>query len=210
MSENLVNIAIPREVENLQLPDPTLLFFYQNLEKRIFWLDEEVSDYTLDLIKYIIKWNEEDDALEPEQRQPIKIFFFSPGGDLDVNNALIDTIQLSVTPVWGINMGRSYSAAAYIFLSCHKRYTLPSAQLLLHQGSGAFQGTYQEIFPQVLTYQGQVENLATFVSSRTKYTEDEVAENITSDWYISVQEGLEKGVYDEVVNDISLLFKGAS
>lgn len=206
MTDNLLNITIPKTVENLQLPDPTLLFYYQNLEKRIFWLDEEVSDYTLDLIKYIIKWNEEDDKLTPEERQPIKIFFFSPGGDLEVNNSLIDTIQLSLTPVWGINMGKSYSAAAYIFLACHKRFTLPRAQLLLHQGSGTFSGTYQELLPQVMAYQQQIEDLATFVASRTKYSEDEIAENITSDWYISVDEGLEKGVYHEVIEDMSIFF----
>ncbi len=206
MTDNLLNITIPKMVENLQLPDPTLLFYYQNLEKRIFWLDEEVSDYTLDLIKYIIKWNEEDDKLIPEERQPIKIFFFSPGGDLEVNNSLIDTIQLSLTPIWGINMGKSYSAAAYIFLACHKRFTLPRAQLLLHQGSGTFSGTYQELLPQVMAYQQQIEDLATFVASRTKYSEDEIAENITSDWYISVDEGLEKGVYHEVIEDMSIFF----
>lgn len=206
MTDNLLNITIPKSVENLQLPDPTLLFYYQNLEKRIFWLDEEVSDYTLDLIKYIIKWNEEDDKLIPEERQPIKIFFFSPGGDLEVNNSLIDTIQLSLTPIWGINMGKSYSAAAYIFLACHKRFTLPRAQLLLHQGSGTFSGTYQELLPQVMAYQQQIEDLATFVASRTKYSEDEIAENITSDWYISVDEGLEKGIYHEVIEDMSIFF----
>lgn len=206
MTDNLLNITIPKSVENLQLPDPTLLFYYQNLEKRIFWLDEEVSDYTLDLIKYIIKWNEEDDKLAPEERQPIKIFFFSPGGDLEVNNSLIDTIQLSLTPVWGINMGKSYSAAAYIFLACHKRFTLPRAQLLLHQGSGTFSGTYQELLPQVMAYQQQIEDLAAFVASRTKYSEDDIAENITSDWYIPVDEGLEKGVYHEVIEDMSIFF----
>lgn len=205
MSESMVSIAIPQALENTKLPDPTLLYYYQNLEKRIFWLDDEVSDYTLELIKYIIKWNEEDKDLPIEARKPIKIFFFSPGGDLEVNNALIDTIALSKTPIWGFNIGRSYSAAAYIFLACHKRFTLPRAQLLLHQGSGAFQGTYQEILPQVLAYQAQVEKLAVFVASRTKYSEEEIAENITSDWYISVEEGIEKGIYDAVIEDMSVM-----
>ena len=29
-----------------------------------------------------------------EDRKPIRIFFFSPGGDLDINYALIDTIKM--------------------------------------------------------------------------------------------------------------------
>lgn len=199
-------INIPKDIENLQLPDPTLLFFYNNLKKRIFWLDEEINEYSLDLIKYIIRWNEEDNGIDPKDRKPIKIFFFSPGGDLEVNNALIDTIQLSKTPIWGFNIGKSYSAAAYIFLSCHKRFTMPRAQLLLHQGSGAFSGTYQEILPQVMAYQVQITGLAEFVASKTSYTQEEIEENITSDWYITVPEGLEKGVYHECIEDMSLFF----
>ena len=57
-----------------------------------------------------------------------------------------------------------------------------------------------------MAYQQQIEDLATFVASRTKYSEDEIAENITSDWYISVDEGLEKGVYHEVIEDMSIFF----
>lgn len=196
-------ISIPKSVENLQLPDPELLSYYQDLEHRIIWLNTEVDETCLEIIKLILKWNQED--VDVENPQPIKLFFFSPGGDLDVNNALIDTIQLSKTPIWGINIGRCYSAAAYIFLACHKRFCLPSAQLLLHQGSSNFSGTYQEVLPQVMAYQESIERLAQFVAARTNYTEDEIAENITSDWYITVEEGLEKGVYAEVIKDIKML-----
>lgn len=198
-------VEIPKAVENLQLPDPGLLQYYQDLENRIIWLDTEVCEDCLYLIRYILKWNQEDKDLPVESRKPIRLLFFSPGGDLEVNNALIDTITLSKTPVWGINIGRSYSAAAYILLSCHKRYCLPRAQLLLHQGSGAFSGTYAEILPQVMAYQEQVEKLAGFVEEKTSYTKEEIEENIVSDWYITAEEGLEKGVYQGIISDISEL-----
>lgn len=200
-----MELYLPKSVENLQLPDPELLSYYQDLEHRVIWLDTEVDDTTLDIVKKIIQWNKEDNNKDGD-REPIRIFFFSPGGDLEVNNALIDAITLSKTPVYGYNIGRCYSAAAYIFLACHKRYCLPRAQLLLHQGSGTFQGTYQEILPQVMAYQEQIEKLAEFVAERSQYTIDEVADNITSDWYIPVNEGLEKGIYNGIISDINALF----
>ena len=47
-----LDIAIPQSVENLQLPDASLITYYKNLEKRILWLDSEVDDYFLEYGKY--------------------------------------------------------------------------------------------------------------------------------------------------------------
>lgn len=203
METKLLDILLPNGIENLQLPDPSLALYYQNLENRIIWLDNEVDETCLDMIRNILRWNQEDKGKPTEERTPIRIFFFSPGGDLEVNNALIDTIALSETPIWGINVGRCYSSAAYIFLACHKRLCLANAQLLLHQGSGAFSGTYQEILPQVMAYQEQIEKLALFVAERSTYNIEEIAENITSDWYITVEEGLAHNIYNAKVESIN-------
>lgn len=200
------NIIIPKAIENVQLPDPELRNYYVDLEHRTFWLDEEVTPYLLELIKYIVHWNAEDSATPVDKRQPIRIYFFSPGGDLDVNYALIDTIKMSETPIIGINIGQCASAAAYIFLSCHKRYMLPHAYFILHQGSGTLSGTFEQICAQMEDYQQQVEELATFVLEHTTYSEEAVAEKIVGEWYIRKDEALENGVVHGVITDVSQLF----
>lgn len=202
------NIIIPKEIANQQLPDPELRNYYVDLENRIFWLDEEVTPYLLELIKYIIRWNAEDEKrnVPVEDRLPIRIFFFSPGGDLDINYSLIDTIKMSKTPVIGINIGQCASAAAYIFLSCHKRYMLPHAYFILHQGSGTLSGTFEQICAQMRDYQEQVEELASFVLEHTSYTEEAVDEKIVGEWYIRKDEALENGVVHGIVDNISMLF----
>lgn len=200
------NIIIPKAIENVQLPDPELRNYYVDLEHRTFWLDEEVTPYLLELIKYIVRWNAEDSATPVDKRQPIRIYFFSPGGDLDVNYALIDTIKMSKTPIIGINIGQCASAAAYIFLSCHKRYMLPHAYFILHQGSGTLSGTFEQICAQMEDYQQQVEELSAFVLEHTTYSEEAVAEKIVGEWYIRKDEALENGVVHGVVNDVSMLF----
>lgn len=201
-----MNIIIPKAIENCQLPDPELRNYYVDLEHRTFWLDEEVTPYLLELIKYIVRWNAEDAATPVEARQPIRIYFFSPGGDLDINYALIDAIKLSKTPVIGINIGQCASAAAYIFLSCHKRYMLPHAYFILHQGSGTLSGTFEQICAQMEDYQQQVEELASFVLEHTTYSEEAVAEKIVGEWYIRKDEALQNGVVHGVITDISMLF----
>ena len=83
MKATNLGIIIPKGVENLQLPDDSLLNFYEGLEERVFWINDEINIYSLNLIHYIIKWNREDKDLPIEQRKPIKLFFFSPGGVID-------------------------------------------------------------------------------------------------------------------------------
>lgn len=202
---NEVCLTIPSQIENLQLPDPDLLSYYKDLEKRHIWLEEEINEDTLEIIRKIIEWNREDLNKEIADRVPIKLFFFSPGGDIDVNYALIDTIRMSKVPVYGVNIGRCCSAAAYIYLSCHKRYVLPHSYFIFHQGSGRFEGSYAEIASQIEDYQSQVAELAIFMKDRTLYTEEEITDNIVTEWYVRKDEALEKGICHEIVTDISVL-----
>lgn len=202
--ENIM-VHIPQPLENLQLPSPELVTYYKDLAERGIWLDTEVGDQTLEIIKQIVEWNREDKDIEPKDRKPIKIFFFSPGGDLDVNYALIDVIRMSKTPIYGINMGRCCSAAAYIYLSCHTRYMLPHSFFLFHQGSSQLSGSYNEVIAVMNDYQNQVEELSNFMKDRTLYSEEEITENIVTEWYVRKEEALEKGVCHELVTDISVL-----
>ena len=202
-----ITLNIPQPLENMNLPNPELLTYYSDLEKRIIWLEEEVTECTLEFVRKIIEWNREDEmnGLEPKDRKPIKIFFFSPGGDLDVNYALIDTIRLSKTPVYGINIGRCCSAAAYIYLSCHHRYMMNHSYFAFHQGSSQLSGSYNEVVAIMNDYQGQVAELSNLMKERTLYTEEEIMDNIVTEWYVRKEEALEKGVCHEIINDISVL-----
>lgn len=200
-----VIIKVPGSLETMALPDPTLLDYYRDLNERVIWIEEDIDDYTLNVVKKITQWNREDRKKPIEKRKPIKIVFYSFGGSLDVHNTLIDVIKLSKTPIWGINAGRCMSAAAMIFLSCHKRFMLENASFLFHQGSGTFSGSFGEVMAQIADYQQSVENLTKFMVEHTKYTPKEVEENICGEWYIRADEAIEKGVCEEIVKDISLL-----
>ena len=49
-------------------------------------------------------------------------------------------------------MGVAASAAAYIFLSCHKRYMLKDAYFLFHKGSIGFQGNATDVLTLIEDY----------------------------------------------------------
>lgn len=199
-----LDIAIPQNVENLQLPDPSLLQFYRNYENRILWIDDEITTMTLEYAKMIMQWNFDDkiNNVPIEERVPIKVIFFSPGGDLEVNNCLVDTIQLSKTPVIGVNVGMAASSGCFIYLACHKRYTFPTAEFLLHRGAGAFQGTYNDVVAAIMNYQRQIEELESYVMSRTNIPQDIFDENFATDWYLSAKEAIEYGVAEKIITSL--------
>ena len=199
-----LDIAIPENVENMQLPSPELLTFYKNFEDRILWIDNEINDYSIEYAKYIMQWNRDDklDGIKKEDRKPIKLLFFSPGGDLNVNNMLVDTIALSETKVIGINCGMAASAACFIYLSCHERLTLPNAQFLIHQGAGSFEGTYDIVVSAITNYQKEIENLGKFVLSRTNIPENVFYQNFITDWYIDANEAIKYGLCSKIITSL--------
>lgn len=195
-------ISVPENLDTMALPDPSTLVFYRDLEERKIWIDDEINECTLDIVRLIIQWNREDSGKEIKDRKPIKIFFFSVGGEIDVENSLVDIVALSKTPIIGINMGRCMSAAAYIYLACHKRYSLPQATFLFHQGSAEMSGTYLELKAAMESYEEKVLKLVDYMKKYTKYSEEQITQNIVGEWYVSADEALEYGVCDKIIDDV--------
>jgi ATP-dependent Clp protease protease subunit len=202
--DNNIKITMPKEIENLQLPSPELITYYKNFNDRILWLDFEVNDCYLEFIRNILAWNKEDFGKLNEDRKPIKLMIYSYGGDLDINNSLIDIIKLSKTPVYGYNMGVCASAGCFIFLSCHKKYTLPNSYFLLHKGSAEnISGTADQVVDTINEYQRKIQTLAEYIFENTKISKKELAKNICTEWYVSAKEAVEKyGIADAIITDI--------
>jgi ATP-dependent protease ClpP protease subunit len=203
MTGNIL-IGIPESVANYQLPDPELLTYYKNIDNRVIWLDTGVDDMWLEYEKQIIEWNREDIGLPIEERRPIKLMFFSYGGQIDINYSFIDLIQKSKTPIWGVNMGQACSAACFIFIACHKRFAMPRSSYLIHQGGveGGFSGTYEQVVAAIMEYQRQIEELGQYLLQYTNITEEMLNEKFDSEWYLTAEEAIKLGVADKIVDDI--------
>lgn len=190
---------------NLQLADPMLVQYYHDLANRSIWIDDEISESTLDIVSKIIRWNREDKGKPIEERKPIKLFFLSPGGNLEIEEVVVSVIRLSETPVWGIAMGMVASAASLIYLSCHKRLALPNAYLIIHQGSAQMGGNYDQMVAAMKDYEEQIERMTKFYIENTDYTEDEIRTNIKTDWYVRGDELLERKLITGWISSIDEL-----
>lgn len=200
-----VEIPMPENIENLHLPNPDLLTFYKNLDNRILWIDDDISEFSIEYAKYIIQWNKED--LKKRNKKPIKLLFFSYGGDLQVNSMLQDVITMSKVPVIGINCGMAASAACFIYLACHERYTFPRAEFLIHQGAGEFGGTYENVMSAIMNYQREIEELGNYILSRTSIPKEIFDANFSTDWYLTAEEAVEYGLCSKIITSLDELLK---
>ena len=98
------------------------------------------------------------------------------------------------------------SAASLIFLSCHKRYALRNAYLILHKGSCQnISGDYTNVQNAMEDYRKQIEKLEKFYIDNTNIPEEVIKEKLNSDWYIRGNDLIEYGLVQEWVEDIGVL-----
>lgn len=196
---------LPNEA-NLQLPDPSLLTYFEELKNRTVWISDEINDSTLDIVSKIIHWNREDKDIPVKERKPIRLFICSPGGSLEVEETIVSIINLSKTPIYGIALGCVASAASLIYLSCHRRFALPNAYFILHRGSCSnISGSFDDVQAAMQDYKITIEKMESFYIEHTKYSEEEIKKGLEHDWYVRFPEAIDKGIVTDMVEDIEVM-----
>ena len=200
MAEDILKLLLGDSDANLQLASPSLVHYYHDFNNRCLWLDGEIDEDNFCIVQSIVRWNQDDKDIPVEERKPIKIFFHSPGGSLDVGEILTSVIKLSRTPVYGIALGMVASAASIVYLGCHKRYALPNAYFILHRGSyEGLGGNYNEIQAAMEDYRLQIARMEKFYIENTTYPEEVIKSKIQTDWYIHCDEALKYGIVDKII-----------
>ena len=188
---------------NLSLPDPSAVTFYQNLKERKIWINLGVDETMLEFAKYIALWNKEDEGKQKEERKPIWVYIFCYGGSMDFMWMFADVIAASETPVYTVNMGQCASAAAIIFMTGHKRFMLPSASVLIHEGSGTIAGDAVKVFDQAENYRAAVKRMHNYILAHTNIPSGTLAKKRNNDWELDSETCLKYGVCDRIIESLS-------
>ena len=203
---NNVLIGIPESTANLRLPDPELRDYFRDEQDRIYWLDTQVDDSTLDLVKYIFRCNKEDEGKPTEDRKRILVMIDSPGGSVEVLASILGAMKISKTPIWTCCYCTAYSAAADLLACGHKRFALPMTAIMFHAGSACYQGSQNDVNKAKKFFDGMGKRVTDEVNSRTKFDAKFLRKLKTDDMYMNEEEALDYGVIDEVVDDLNKLF----
>jgi len=166
------------------------------LYQRIIVLGAEVDDKIANrLCAQLLLLSAED------PRSDISLYINSPGGSVSAGMAIYDTMQLIPNDVRTLAMGLAGSMGQFLLCAgaAGKRFSLPHAQVLMHQGSAGFGGTAAdvEIYAEQLDRTGKM--MTRLISKHTGQPEEKVAADSLRDRWFSAEEALDYGIIDHIV-----------
>lgn len=197
MKDNEIKIS---ETYNYEYSDK---FDIEDNEQRRIYINSEIDENIVDTAVYhILRYNRLDKDTPIIAREPIKIYINSPGGLVADGYALIDAIKLSKTPVYTINLANCLSMALLIFISGHKRFSMPHAEFLLHDGSSGCFDSVSKMQDRLKFESEQIEKMTKeYILSNTSITKEQYEMNIRKEWYFLPQEGKSIGVVDSIIGE---------
>lgn len=164
-----------------------------------FGIDEEIIE---SIVWHILRYNRQDKGKPIEDRVPIKLYINSPGGDLCAGYGLIDAILTSKTPVYTINQAMCYSMGFLIFIAGQKRFAMPHAEFLMHDGSNAAYGSTAKMKDRMDFELGELEAVTKdYIINHTKITSQLYDEKYRVEWYFLPKKAKEVGVVDCIVGE---------
>ena len=166
------------------------------LKDRIVFLGTPIDDTVSNLVMAQLIHLESED---PDK--DINLYINSPGGDAYAGLAMYDTMRFVRPDVSTICVGMAMSMAA-VLLSAGapgKRFALPNAKIMIHQGSAGFQGSPTDIEIQAREVIGLKRRLEEIYALHTEKGIEDVSRDMERDFFMSPEEAKEYGIIDTVI-----------
>ena len=169
------------------------------LHQRIIVLGTEVDDQVANrLCGQLLLLSAED------PRSVISLYINSPGGSVSAGLAIYDTMRLIPNDVSTLALGLAGSMGQFLLTAGTpgKRFSLPHAQILMHQGSAGFGGTAAD----VEIYAEQLERIGTtllrLTSEHTGQPIETVERDSRRDRWFTAPEALAYGLIDHILDSV--------
>ena len=182
-------------------------FDLEDLDNRKLYLGSVIDGSSIDSVVYhILRYNRLDKGIPKEERKPIILYINSPGGNVSDGFGVIDAILTSETPVYTVNQALCASMGFLIFIAGHKRYSMPRAEFLLHDGSTFIFDSSGKAKDRIEFESVQLEGITkSLVIEQTKIESDLYDNKHRAEWWMLPKEAKELGVTDYIVGvDVSI------
>ena len=176
-------------------------FQAEDLEGRRLYLNGEIDENVIDNVVYhIMRYNRIDKGVPFSERKPIILYINSPGGSVVDGYGVIDTILLSETPVYTVNVALCASTGFLIYLAGARRYSMPHSEFLMHDGSTMGYDSTAKMKDRMEFETVQLEKMTKeYIMSRTEINEKLYDEKYRVEWYFLPNEGKSIGAIDYII-----------
>lgn len=189
-------ILIPTVIEKTQMGERAYDIYSRLLKDRIIFLgtgiDSTVANAVIAQLLFL-------DNQDP--KKDIQLYINSPGGEVYAGMAIYDTMQYIKSNVSTIVVGMAMSMAAVLLAggAAGKRYALPNAKVMIHQGSAGFQGAPVDIEITAKEVINSRKRLDEILSHHTGKPFEQVQKDTDRDYYMTAEEAKAYGVVDQII-----------
>jgi len=190
------NYLVPMVVEQTSRGERAFDIYSRLLKERIVFLGTPVDDQVANLIVAQLLHLESED---PEK--DINLYINSPGGMVYAGLAIYDTMQYIKPDVSTICVGMAMSMGAVLLTggAKGKRFALPNAKIMIHQGSAGFQGTPTDIEIHAREVLSLRRKMAEIIAFHTGQPVEQVEKDIDRDRFMTAAEAQGYGIIDDTI-----------
>jgi len=187
---------VPMVVESDGRGERSFDIYSRLLRERIVFLGTEVDDQVANLIAAQLLVLEAED---PEA--DVNLYVNSPGGSAYAGMAIYDAMQHIRPDVRTLCIGIGMSAAAMILAggAPGKRFALPNAKMMIHQGSAGYRGTPSDIQIAAREVAEMTRRMAEIIALHSNRDVEQVVQDIDRDRFMTPAEAKEYGLIDDVL-----------
>ena len=155
-----------------------------------------IDDHVANLIVAQLLFLESQDP-----KKDIYLYINSPGGSVSAAMAIYDTMQFVKSDIQTICIGIAASAAAVLLSSGTKgkRFTLPNAEVMIHQVLGGAEGQASDVAIAAKHILRIKENINKILAKNTGKAITQVEKDSDRDYYMTAEEAKKYGIIDEII-----------
>ena len=197
LSPRNASILIPTVIEKTAGGERAYDIYSRLLKERIIFLGTDIDDTVANLVIAQLLFLESEDATKD-----IKLYINSPGGSVYAGLAMYDTMNVVKPDVSTICVGMAASMGAVLLAAgaAGKRFALPNAKIMIHQGSAGFSGTPSDIEITAREVLKSRQKLDEILAHHTGKPVQEVHQDTDRDYWMDSAEAKAYGLVDSVIS----------
>ncbi|MFA6528944.1 MAG: ATP-dependent Clp endopeptidase proteolytic subunit ClpP [Candidatus Gracilibacteria bacterium] len=190
------NILVPTVLEKTAQGERSYDIYSRLLKDRIIFLGTEINGNVANLIIAQLLFLDNENS-----KKDITMYINSPGGHVTAGLAIYDTMQHLKCDVSTVCVGMAASMGAVLLCggAKGKRFSLPNAEVMIHQPLGGVEGQATEIEIHARHILKTKAKLNGIIAKHSGKKITEVEKDTDRDNFMSAEEALKYGLIDKIV-----------
>lgn len=190
------SLLIPTVIEKSNFGERAYDIYSRLLKDRIVFLGSAINDQVANAVIAQLLFLENENP-----KKDIIMYIQSPGGHVTAGLAIYDTMQYIKPDVVTVCIGMAASMGAILLTggAKGKRFTLPNAEVMIHQPLGGVEGQAADIKIHAEHIVKMRERLNKIIAKHTGQSLKKVERDTDRDNFLNAEEALKYGLVDRII-----------